>query len=84
LPILEQVSPIYEKNYREATELQCIHTHKWPIVQKTEIQKPQGNIQLLADQKFECYDNKGNIDVGRLKKEKPVKYGKYHNVKMTI
>ncbi len=51
-------------NYREAPELQYICTHKWPIVQKIKIQKPQGKIQLMADQEFECYE-KGNIDVGR-------------------
>ncbi len=52
-------------NYREATELQCIRTRKWPIVRKRKIQKPQGKIQLMADQEFECYEKKGHIDVGR-------------------
>ncbi len=56
------VSPIY-KNYREATELQCISTCKWPTVQKNKIQKPHGNIQLIADWGFECYEKNGNIDV---------------------
>ncbi len=48
-------------------ELQCIRTRKWPIVQKNNIQKPQGNIQLMSDQEFECYEKKGNIDMGRFK-----------------
>ncbi len=51
------------KNYREATELQCISTCKWPTVQKNKIQKPHGNIQLIADWGFECYEKNGNIDV---------------------